>query len=96
MLVATCIKTTAFINREDCCEERFPEYIATVGFNDDVTLNAVCVALGTMTDGGWYPCATSLTGTTFGVYTTSTLLNFVEAMAYSQEAIQMNALAVFF
>ncbi len=45
-----------------------------------------------MTDGGWYPCPTTMIGTIFGVYTTSNaILNFVEAMAFSQEAIQMNA-----
>jgi hypothetical protein len=49
-----------------------------------------------MTDGGWNMCPNSMIGTTFGVYSTSTYVNFVEAMAYSQEAIQMNALSVSF
>ena len=44
-----------------------------------------------MTDGGWYPCLKSLTGNTFGVYSTIKILNFMEVMAYSQEAIQTNA-----
>jgi len=44
-----------------------------------------------MTDGGWYPCPKSLTGNTFGVYSTTKVLNFMEVMAYSQEAIQTNA-----
>jgi hypothetical protein len=44
-----------------------------------------------MTDGGWHPCPNSMIGTTFGVYTKSLALNFVEAMAYSQEAIHLNA-----
>jgi hypothetical protein len=30
-------------------------------------------------------------GTTFGLYTNTESLNFMEAMAFSQEAIQMNA-----
>ena len=47
-----------------------------------------------MTDGGWYGCPNSMIGTTFGVYTTSNYLNFVEIMAFSQEAIQMKALSV--
>jgi hypothetical protein len=44
-----------------------------------------------MTDGGWQPCPNSMIGTTFGVYTKSDILNFMEAMAYSQEAINLNA-----
>jgi hypothetical protein len=47
-----------------------------------------------MTDGGWYGCPNSMIGTTFGVYTISNYLNFVEVMAFSQEAIQMKALSV--
>jgi hypothetical protein len=43
-----------------------------------------------MTDGGWYPCPKSLTGNTFGVYSTIQILNFMEVMTYSQEAIHMN------
>ena len=31
-----------------------------------------------------------MTGTVFGVYTTADYLNFMEVMAYSQEAIQTN------
>jgi hypothetical protein len=49
-----------------------------------------------MTDGGWNICQNSMIGTTFGVYSTTTYLNFVEVMAFSQEAIQMNALSVSF
>ena len=44
-----------------------------------------------MTDGGWYLCPNSMIGTTFGVYTDTEYLNFMEVMAYSQEAIHMNA-----
>jgi hypothetical protein len=44
-----------------------------------------------MTDGGWHPCPNSMIGTTFGIYYKSKAFNFVEAMAYSQEAIHMNA-----
>ena len=62
----------------------------TVGNDEDVTKNAVCVALNTKTDGGWYPCPKSLTGKTFGVYSSIKILNFMEVMAYSQEAIQTN------
>ena len=68
----------------------FPWYIATVGNDADVTKNAVCIDLNTMTDGGWYLCPKSLTGNTFGVYSTIQILNFMEVMAYSQEAIQTN------
>jgi hypothetical protein len=49
-----------------------------------------------MTEGGWNMCPNSMIGTTFGVYSTTTFVDFVEAMAYSQEAIQMNALSVSF
>ena len=45
-----------------------------------------------MTDGGWYPCPNSMIGTTFGVYTKLNFhLQLMEAFAYSQEAIHMNA-----
>ncbi len=67
----------------------------TMGNDPDVTLNPKCVTHGTMLDGGWYLCLTSMIGNTFGVYTTQNTvdntLNFNELMAYSQEAIQMNA-----
>ena len=43
-----------------------------------------------MTDGGWYLCPESMSGTTFGVYSMLTAVNFMEAMAYSQEAIQLS------
>jgi hypothetical protein len=62
----------------------------TVGNNSDVTLNPICVAPGTMTDGGWYSCPPSMIGKIFGIYSTTSAFNFMEAMAYSQEAIQMN------
>ena len=38
-------------------------------------------------------CSTTMTGTIFGIYSATDFLNFVEAMLYSQEAIQMNALS---
>jgi hypothetical protein len=44
-----------------------------------------------MTDGGWHPCPNSMIGITFGVYTESNDLNFIETMAFSQEAIHLNA-----
>jgi hypothetical protein len=65
--------------------------MVTVGNNADVTMNPSCIIMGTMTDGGWYPCLTTMIGTTFGVFSTLERINFMEAMAYSQEAIQMNA-----
>lgn len=80
------------INRDDDYLDRFPWYTATVGNNSNVLLNPVCWAAGTMPDGGWNMCPSSMTGIVFGVYTTLTVMNFVEAMAFSQEAIQMNAL----
>jgi hypothetical protein len=43
-----------------------------------------------MSDGGWYSCPNSMIGTTFGIYSITEALNFLEAMAYSQEAIHMN------
>jgi hypothetical protein len=63
----------------------------TVGDNANVRINPVCIALGTMPDGGWYPCPSTMIGTTFGIYSTTTYLNFMDAMAFSQQAIQMNA-----
>ena len=65
----------------------------TVGNNSDVTQNPVCLTQGTMTDGGWYLCATSMIGTTFGFYSTTNFVTCMEVMAYSQEAIQLNALS---
>ena len=47
--------------------------------------------MGTMTASGWYMCSTALTGKYFGIYSTTENVNFFEAMAFSQEAIQMNA-----
>ena len=47
--------------------------------------------VGAMTDGGWYMCLDSMTGTIFGLYSTTDFLDFVEIILYSQEAIQMNA-----
>ena len=49
-----------------------------------------------MTDGGWHPCPYSMIGTTFGVYSKQNNVNFLEVMAFSQEAIQMNALSMSF
>jgi hypothetical protein len=46
--------------------------VVTVGNNADVTLNPTCVTVDD--DGGWYLCATALTGTTFGVYKTTEYL----------------------
>jgi hypothetical protein len=66
-------------------------YTATVGNNTDVTYNPVCVPLGAMTDGGLYRCPNSMIGTTFGVYSNTEYLNFMEVMAYSQEAINLNS-----
>jgi hypothetical protein len=48
--------------------------------------------VGAMTNGGWYMCQDSMTGTIFGLYSTTDYIDFVEIMLYSQEAIQMNAL----
>jgi hypothetical protein len=59
----------------------------TIGNDADVTMNPICVPFGLITDGGWYLCATSMTGTVFGIYNTNNYVTFVEAMAYSQEAI---------
>ena len=55
----------------------------TVGNNTNVALNPICVAKGSMTDGGWEKCPNSMTGIVFGVYLTADILNFMEVMAYS-------------
>jgi hypothetical protein len=44
-----------------------------------------------MTDGGWYPCLNSMIGTKFAIYSQTHEVVFLEAMAYSQEAILLNA-----
>jgi len=36
-----------------------------------------------MLDGGWYFCPKEMTGTTFGVYSTTEKIDFMEIMAYS-------------
>jgi len=40
-----------------------------------------------MDEGGWHICPNSMNGIVFGVYTTNAVLNFMEAMAFSQDAI---------
>ena len=62
-------------------------YIVTFGNNSNFTLNAICVAFGTMPEGGWYKCPNSMTGIVFSVYSTTQTVNFMEIMAYSQDAI---------
>jgi hypothetical protein len=47
-----------------------------------------------MSNGGWYLCPISMIGTTFGVYSKVEYVNFVEAMAYSQEAIHWKAAVI--
>ena len=69
---------------------------ATFGGNLDVTMNPVCIALGNITDGGWYLCPTSITGTIFGFYTTSEYLHCLEVLVYTQEAIQLHGLSTAF
>jgi len=49
-----------------------------------------------MSDGGWYACPNLMTGTVFGFYVTGTVaapvcFNFMEVMAFTQEAIQLKA-----
>jgi hypothetical protein len=39
--------------------------------------------VGSMTDGGWYVCQDSMTGTIFGVYSNSGVFDFVEILLYS-------------
>ncbi len=46
-----------------------------------------------MTDGSWYVCLDSMTGTIFAIYSPTDVFDFVEIMLYSQEAIQINALS---
>jgi hypothetical protein len=87
----TSIKSIVFIGRDSCCLERIQKYIVTIGNNSNIKLNPICVELGTMSDGGWYFCPTPMIGITFGLFSTTSHLNFLETMAYSQEALQMNA-----
>jgi hypothetical protein len=49
--------------------------------------------VGSLTDGGWYVRQDSITGTIFGLYSTTDHVELVEIMLYSQEAIQMKALS---
>jgi hypothetical protein len=49
-----------------------------------------------MSDGGWYACPNLMTGTVFGFYVTDknasfVCFNFMEVMAFTQEAIQLKA-----
>jgi hypothetical protein len=46
-----------------------------------------------MSDGGWYACPNLMTGTVFGFYLAGTpvCFNFMEVMAFTQEAIQLKA-----
>ena len=46
-----------------------------------------------MTDGSWYVCLDSMTGTIFAIYSPTDFFDFIEVMLYSQEAIQMKALS---
>jgi hypothetical protein len=39
--------------------------------------------IGSMTDGGWYVCQDSMTGTFFAIYSATELFDFVEVMLYS-------------
>jgi hypothetical protein len=49
-----------------------------------------------MTDGGWYMCPESMTGTVFGIHSFVNMISsFREVMLYSQEAIQLKALSAF-
>jgi hypothetical protein len=52
----------------------------TVGDNANVRLNPVCIAPGIMTDGGWYPCTSTMIGKVFGIYPTSLELAIMEAI----------------
>jgi hypothetical protein len=40
-----------------------------------------------MVEGGWHICPNSMTGIVFGIHTTTAVMNFMEAMAFSQDAI---------
>ena len=65
----TYIKTTLFTNRDDYIDN-FVKSTVTIGDNSDVTLNPVCVTKGTLVDGGWGMCPTSMKGLYFGIYVT--------------------------
>jgi len=43
-----------------------------------------------MSDGGWCNCAPSMTGTVFSVYSNNAIVSFMEVMAYTQKALQIN------
>ena len=86
----TYIKTILLINEDHLGQYPYTTSpFATVGDDPDVTKNSLCVT--NVLDGGWYVCPTSLSGIIFGLYSTTDYITFMEIMAYSQEAIQMNA-----
>jgi len=87
------IKTVGIISRDDCCAYRVSRMIATVGYNANPNSNPTCIYEYTMTDGGFYMCSSIMQGNVFGFWMYADYFNFMEAMAYSQEAIQMNALS---
>ena len=62
----------------------------TFGYNSDVTINPICAACSNMISGGWCNCDSWMTGNVFGVYTNNDILSFMEVMAYTQKALQIN------
>ncbi len=63
----------------------------TFGDNPDVTTNTpFCTECNNMMNGGWCNCASSMTGTVFGVYSMQAIVSFMEVMAYTQKALQIN------
>ena len=64
-------------------QNKFPEYVLTLGVNSSIQSNTVCQ--NKMTGGGWWTCSGS--GTHFAIVSTTAVINFVEAMLFSQYAI---------
>jgi hypothetical protein len=72
----TSIRTTLFTNRDDYIDNLVISTV-TVGDDSDVTKNPICVALGTLVNGGWSICPTTMKGLYFGIYTTTGEMQFV-------------------
>ena len=89
----TSIKTVGLLVSDYCCASRASRMIATVGNDANPKLNPTCINEYTMPDGGFYMCSSIMKGNVFGFWIYTDYFNFQEAMAYSQEAIQMNALS---
>jgi hypothetical protein len=63
----------------------------TFGDNPNVMTNTpFCTECINMMNGGWCNCASPITGTVFGVDSNYAIVSFIEVMAYTQKALQIN------